>query len=153
MVGGGPLLDEMQARAEGLGLVPGGVAGAEPPAATVEFCGNLPDHAAVIGRMKSAGVLVLPSTREGFGLVLAEAMACGTPCVAYDVPAVREVLADGEAGVLVAPRDVDGLARTIDRLLDDAAERERLIVAGRRQVAEYFAADRFAEGMVAVYAS
>jgi glycosyltransferase involved in cell wall biosynthesis len=153
VVGGGPLLDEMQARAEGLGLVPGGVAGAEPPAATVEFCGNLPDHAAVIGRMKSAGVLVLPSTREGFGLVLAEAMACGTPCVAYDVPAVREVLADGEAGVLVAPRDVDGLARTIDRLLDDAAERERLIVAGRRQVAEYFAADRFAEGMVAVYAS
>jgi glycosyltransferase involved in cell wall biosynthesis len=153
VVGGGPLLEEMQARAEGLGLVPAAVHRAESQAATVEFCGNLPNHAAVIGRMKSARVLVLPSTREGFGLVLAEAMACGTPCVAYDVPAVREVLADGAAGVLVAPRDVDGLAMAIDHLLEDAAERERLIAAGRRQVAEHFAADRFAEGMLAVYAS
>jgi len=125
----------------------------DPPVETVEFCGNLPNHVAVIGRMKSARVLVLPSTREGFGLVLAEAMACGTPCVAYDVPAVREVLSDGAAGVLVAPRDVEGLAMAIDHLLDDAAERERLIAAGRRQVAEHFAADRFAEGMLAVYAS
>jgi glycosyltransferase involved in cell wall biosynthesis len=133
--------------------MPAGLADAEPPAATVEFYGSLADHAADTGRMKSAGVLVLPSTREGFGLVLAEAMACGTPCVAYDVPAVREVLADGEAGVLVAPRDVEGLTRAIDRLLDDSAERERLVAAGRKQVAACFAADRFAEGMLAVYAS
>jgi glycosyltransferase involved in cell wall biosynthesis len=153
VVGGGPLLNDMQARAAGLGLVPTGPADAEPHAATVEFYGSLADHAAVIGRMKSAGVLVLPSTREGFGLVLAEAMACGTPCVAYDVPAVREVLADGEAGVLVAPRDVEGLTRAIDRLLDDSSERERLVAAGRKQVAACFAADRFAEGMLAVYAS
>jgi glycosyltransferase involved in cell wall biosynthesis len=142
VVGDGSLLPEMRARAADLGLAP-----------TVEFCGSLADHAAVIGRMKTAGVLVLPSTREGFGLVLAEALACGTPCVAYDVPAVREVLADGEAGVLVPPRDVAGLAAAIDRLLTDSAERERLIVAGRRQVAECFAADRFAHGMIAAYES
>jgi glycosyltransferase involved in cell wall biosynthesis len=85
--------------------------------------------------------------------VLAEALACGTPCVAYDVPAVREVLADGAAGVLVPPRDVAGLAAAIDRLLTDSAERERLMVAGRRQVAECFAADRFAHGMIAAYES
>jgi len=143
VVGDGPLLAEMRARA----------ADHEPAAATVEFCGSLPDHAAVIGRMKSAGVLVLPSTREGFGLVLAEALACGTPCVAYDVPAVREVLADGAAGVLVPARDVAGLATAIDRVLTDSAERERLIAAGRRRVAECFAAERFASGMIAAYES
>jgi glycosyltransferase involved in cell wall biosynthesis len=151
VVGDGPLLAEMRARAAGLGLVPALAAAATPPAATVEFCGSLPDHATVMGRMKSAGVVVLPSTREGFGLVLAEACACGTPCVAYDVPAVREVLADGEAGVLVAPRDVAGLAAAIDRVLGDSAERERLVAAGRRQVAACFAADAFARGMIAAY--
>jgi glycosyltransferase involved in cell wall biosynthesis len=153
VIGEGPLLAEMQDRAAKLGLLPGESTADDFPGAAVVFVGSLPDHAAVIGRMKSARMVVLPSTREGFGLVLAEAMACGTPCVAYDVPAVREVLADGEAGVLVASRDVDGLARAIDRLLDDSAERKRLVAAGRRQVAECFAADRFAEGMLAVYSS
>lgn len=153
VVGDGPLLAEMRARAAGLGLVPTDTDAEEASAATVEFCGSLSDHAAVIGRMKSAGVLVLPSTREGFGLVLAEACACGTPCVAYDVPAVREVLADGAAGVLVAPRDVAGLAAACETLLDDSKARERLVAAGRRQVADCFAAERFVCGMIAAYES
>jgi len=153
VVGGGPLLAEMQSRAAERGLVARAVAGDPPPPATVEFCGSLADHAAVIGRIKSARVLVLPSTREGFGLVLAEAMACGTPCVAYDVPAVREVLANGEAGVLVASRDVAGLAVVIGRVLEDSAERERFIATGRRQVAEQFAAKPFTEAIESVYIS
>jgi phosphatidylinositol alpha-mannosyltransferase len=126
--------------------------GASPSTAVVEFTGPLTDHAAVIGRIKSAGVLVLPSTREGFGLVLAEAMACGKPCVAYDVPAVRETLANGEAGVLVPCRDVDGLVAAIESLLADDARRESLVAAGSRWVVGNFAAGRFAERMVAVYA-
>jgi glycosyltransferase involved in cell wall biosynthesis len=150
-VGGGSLLNEMRTRAVGLGLVPVVAGDTEPPPATVEFCGSLADHAAVIGRIKSAGVLVLPSTREGFGLVLAEAMACATPCVAYDVPAVREVLADGEAGVLVPPRDVACLAAAIEKAIEDGPCRERLIEAGRRRATRHFAAAPFADRMESVY--
>jgi glycosyltransferase involved in cell wall biosynthesis len=152
VVGDGPLLDDMRARAVGLGLVPAVAGDTEPPSAIVEFCGSLADHAAVIGRMKSTGVLVLPSTREGFGLVLAEAMACGTPCVAYDVPAVREVLAGGEAGVLVPPRDVAGFTAAIDRLLVDSAERSRLVRAGRETVVESLTLAMMTDRVERVYA-
>jgi glycosyltransferase involved in cell wall biosynthesis len=155
VVGGGPLLEAMRSRAENLWLpVAGGHAAravGQASPATVKFVGSLADHAAVLGWIKSARVLVLPSTREGFGLVLAEAMACGTPCVAYDVPAVREVLGDGEAGVLVPPRDVPALAAAIDRVLAESTQRERLIVAGRRRVAEQYTAGRFAERIIEVY--
>ncbi len=140
VVGGGPLLVSMRQTAESLGL-----------ANEVEFTGDLPVHAEVVGRMKAARVLVLPSTREGFGLVLAEAMACGTPSVAYDLPPVRETLAEGEAGILVPPRNVESLAAAIETLLGDAAVRERLIEAGRRRAVTHFAALKFAERMEAVY--
>ena len=153
VVGDGPLLPEMRARAADIGCVPPTAepAVAELPAVTIEFCGSLPDHAAVISRMKAARLLVLPSTREGFGLVLAEALACGTACVAYDVPAVREVLADGQAGVLVPCRDVGGLTAAIDRLLADSAERERLVKNGQQRVAQHYTAERFTTQMEAAY--
>lgn len=140
VVGGGPLIPRMRQKAESLGL-----------AHEVEFTGDLPVHAEVVGRMKAARVLVLPSTREGFGLVLAEAMACGTPCVAYDVPPVRETLADGEAGLLAPPRDVESLTAAIATLLGDAAVREPLIEAGRHQAVTHFAAAIFASRMESVY--
>lgn len=54
-----------------------------------------------IGMLKSAEVLALPSTREGFGIVLAEAGAVGVPVIAYDIPAVREVVIDKKTGLLV----------------------------------------------------
>lgn len=151
VVGDGPLAAEMQALAETLGLLGAPRNGSETANAEVDWVGSLPAHAAVVGRIKSARVLVLPSTREGFGLVLAEAMACGTPCVAYDVPAVRETLAEGEAGMLVEPRDIGGLAQAIETLLSDADFRDQLVATGRRRVEEHFAAPRFAERMEAVY--
>ena len=140
VVGGGPLLESMRQRAESLGV-----------ANEVEFTGDLPVHAEVVGRMKAARVLVLPSTREGFGLVLAEAMACGTPCVAYDVPPVRETLADGEAGMLVPPRNLESLTAAIETLLGDAAVRERLIEAARHRTVTHFAAATFASRMESVH--
>jgi glycosyltransferase involved in cell wall biosynthesis len=151
VIGDGPLAAEMHTLAETLGLLRAPRNGSETANAEVDWVGALPAHAAVVGRIKSARVLVLPSTREGFGLVLAEAMACGTPCVAYDVPAVRETLAEGEAGMLVEPRDIGGLAQAIETLLSDADFRDQLVATGRRRVEEHFAAPRFAQRMEAVY--
>jgi phosphatidylinositol alpha-mannosyltransferase len=96
-----------------------------------------------------ADVLVAPSLRgESFGLVLAEAMAAGVPVVASDIAGYRDVLTAG--GVLVPPGDAAALARTLERLLGDADERERLSVAGRREAARY-AWPRVAEQVLGVY--
>jgi glycosyltransferase involved in cell wall biosynthesis len=140
IVGGGPLLERMRQRAESLSL-----------ANEVEFTGELAVHAEVVGRMKAARLLVLPSTREGFALVLAEAMACGTPCVAYDVPAVRETLAAGDAGLLVPPRDVALLAAAIEQAIDNGPCRERLIRAGLARATHFYSVTQFGDRVEAVY--
>ena len=53
---------------------------------------------------RRAALVLLPSDREGFGLPVVEAMACGTPVVASDIPALREI--GGDAAAYCAPGDV-----------------------------------------------
>ena len=142
VVGGGPLLERMRQRAESLGL-----------ANEVEFTGDLPVHAEVVGRMKAATVLVLPSTREGFGLVLAEAMAAGTAIAAYDIPPVRETIGPELADQLAPSRDVPALADIVARLHADQSLREHSRTAGGRRVRGHLSADRFADEMCKVYAA
>jgi glycosyltransferase involved in cell wall biosynthesis len=73
-----------------------------------------PDLARVVA---GAAAVVVPSRYEGFGLPALEALACGTPVVASDLPALREVLGD-QAG-LVPPGDPAALAGALARVLDD----------------------------------
>lgn len=69
--------------------------------------------------MAASSMLVLPSLEEGFGLPVVEAMAAGLPVVCSAGSALAEVA--GDAACLVDPRDVNGLARAAERLLDDPA--------------------------------
>ena len=140
VVGGGPLLESMRQRSESLGL-----------ANEVKFTGDVTEHTAVIGRMKSATVLVLPSTREGFGLVLAEALAAGTAIAAYDIPPVRETIGPELVDQLAPARDVPALADIVARLLTDQSLREHSRTAGGRRVRGHLSADRFADEMCKVY--
>jgi len=80
---------------------------------------------------RAAEAFVYPSLAEGFGLPVAEAMACGTPVVASDIEALREVA--GDAALFAAPRDAVGFAREIERLLEDEDAREALREAGPRR--------------------
>ena len=77
-----------------------------------------------------AHALVLPSAEEGFGLPAIEALACGTPVVAADGPALREVL-DGRA-TFVDPGDVDGLVAAAHAATTAGARPAGLDVGGRR---------------------
>jgi glycosyltransferase involved in cell wall biosynthesis len=79
-----------------------------------------------IRRMQEAHVLVLPSQREGFGLVVIEANACGTPVVATHALGLRDSIIDGETGLLVPYEDVEALANAIIRVLSDEGLREEL---------------------------
>jgi len=77
---------------------------------------------------------VHPAVDEAFGLVLLEAMAARKAVVATNVGGVGEIVADGETGLLVPPRDPHAIARAVCTLLGDAQRRARMGNAGRRRV-------------------
>jgi len=84
----------------------------------------------LVAAYQSASVLVLPSinSNEAFGLVLIEALACGTPVIASNLPGVRTVFANGQEGFVVEPENINDLASRIDEILadDDLQEMMRL---------------------------
>jgi glycosyltransferase involved in cell wall biosynthesis len=84
--------------------------------------------------MAGASVFCFPSLLEGFGLPVAEAMAQGTPVVTSAGTSTEEVA--GGAGLLIDPHDPADVAAALTRVIDDAAEAERLSVAGRKRAAE-----------------
>jgi glycosyltransferase involved in cell wall biosynthesis len=92
----------------------------------------------VEGVLRGASALALSSEQEGLPLVLAEAMASGVPCVAFDcAPGIREIIADGEDGLVVRLRDVPAMAAALGRLADDPELRRRMGAAARRNIERF----------------
>jgi glycosyltransferase involved in cell wall biosynthesis len=77
--------------------------------------------------------VALSSNNEGSPVALIEAMAAARPVVATNVGGVREVVKDGETGLLVPPRDPEAMAQAILRLLSRPDTGQQLGEAGRRQ--------------------
>lgn len=94
--------------------------------------------------MRKAHLILVPSVREGWGLVVTEANACGTPAVAYDVPGLKDAIKNMETGILVPFNDIDELANSAMRLLTDEKLRLR-INANALQWSKRFSWDRTAQ--------
>lgn len=126
IVGTGPRLARYGALAQNLSID-----------AHVEFLGFV-EHGQMPGYYRQADLFVLPSRRESFGLVLAEAMACGLPVVATTVGAIPEVVEHGVTGLLVPPDDPVALAGAINTLLSDPSMMRAMGGRGRDWVQSMF---------------
>jgi glycosyltransferase involved in cell wall biosynthesis len=101
------------------------------------------------GLFAGADAFLYPTLYEGFGLPVAEAMACGIPVLTSSTSALQEIA--GGYAYLVDPMDVDAIARGIGDLATDAARRAEFGDLGRRRAAD-FSWDRAAEATLRVYA-
>lgn len=102
----------------------------------VSFLGAC-SHEQVAQRMAEAAALVLPSSYEGFPIVLLEAWAVGLPVIVTSVGAVPHVCLDGEDAMVVAPQDPLAFARAIVKVLGDQRVAVRLATSGRHKVQRY----------------
>lgn len=113
----------------------------------VKFLGYV-THNEKIDLMKACSCFVNPSSYEGFGLTLAEAMALGVPIIASDVSSLPEVV--GKAGILIDPEKEYEMATAMRKVLTDSRLRDRLKKAGPKQAAQ-FSWERCARETLKVY--
>jgi glycosyltransferase involved in cell wall biosynthesis len=115
----------------------------------IEWLGQCEDMQAIIA---SSHIIALPTYYgEGLPRILLEAGACGRPVVATSIPACRELVSDGDNGILVPPRDVDALAKALGTLVESPALRARMGSNGRTRVVESFSIDRVNERVLQIY--
>lgn len=119
-----------------------------PLAGTVDFPGRSRNMAE---EYRSAGLFVLSSRKEGFGMVLLEAMAFALPVVAFDCEnGPAEIVVNGKTGLLVPPEDIDSLAEAIGKMLNDASFRAECARHALERVND-FAVDRVVKQWMALF--
>ncbi|MBN1602832.1 MAG: glycosyltransferase family 4 protein [Chitinispirillaceae bacterium] len=109
------------------------------------------DPQEILNYYKLLSVNVLPSTTDGFGLVLIEAMACGIPVIGTDFGGISDVIQHEISGLLFKDGDFKGLADSIERCINDSHLRERLIRNGRKRALEDFAIEKTIENYEKFY--
>ncbi len=105
----------------------------------------------IIRHLQQADVFVSASMQEGFGLAVAEAMACRTPVISYDVPALNEIIDDGENGVLVEDRNIQKLSHAIIKLLKDRKLAKEYGMAAAQKVKEKYDWNKTIDQLMGVY--
>jgi glycogen synthase len=116
----------------------------------VEFTGFLKPEQ-LLKKYQQSTVCVFPSRWEGFGLAVAEAMACGKPVVVSDTSGFREIVSDTVNGLFVKSDDPEALADTVQVLLHDSCLRQRLGAAARQTALTRFHSTAVGRSMLKVY--
>lgn len=150
LIGDGECRDRLYALARQLGID-----------SRVTFAGRIDMDAAgeatLAAAYASADIFCLPSTEraESFGLVLLEAMRARLPVIASAIPGsgVGFVVQDGTTGLMVAPGDVDALAKALRLLAADSALRDRLGNAGAARWRDEFTLERMTARVLDLYQS
>lgn len=142
IIGSGPLREELQERCERLGI-----------SDKVCFAGRVKDEE-LAQYYEDADVFVLPSTErsEAFALVQLEAMAYGIPVINTNLKSgVPEVSLNGETGLTVEPEDVDGLARAMQWMIDNPAERLVMGKKARERLEREFTEEKMISEVLETY--
>jgi glycosyltransferase involved in cell wall biosynthesis len=103
--------------------------------------------------LRSADVLLLPSTHEGLPLIVLEAQAAGVPVIGSTIPGVAEVIEDGHTGCLVPAADAGGYALAIERLVRDGELMQRITAAAATQVHQHHSWQAFQRAILDIYGS
>lgn len=139
VAGDGEILPDLKALAGRLGVED-----------RVHWLGNVSDP---LRLLQATDIFLLASVGEAFGLVLAEAMACGVPVVGSRSGSLGEVVEEGCTGLLVPPRDAVALADAIDRLSRDAPRRSEMGARAVDRVRTHFTVERAVDRTIDIYES
>lgn len=140
IIGHGPQREKLQQRVDQLGLVE-----------RIVFVGAVP-NTELPSHFRTATLMVFPSVgAEGLGLVCAEALACGCPVVASDLPAVQEVVQHEVGGLIFRQGDCKHLTSQVLLMLSDPARRSAMGVAGRAHVLAHFDWNQVADAFTYVF--
>jgi glycosyltransferase involved in cell wall biosynthesis len=107
----------------------------------------------LIQEINRADIVVQPSRREGFGLSILEAMACGKPVVSTQCSAIPEVIDHERGGYLCEPGSVEQLAKAVVKLAQSLELRRQMGEYNRQQVVQRFTLRQMAEKHLRVYQS
>jgi len=121
---------------------------ARPYSANIIFTGWRND---VPQLMNIADIFVLPSLSEGAANVAMEASASGLPVIATEVGEVPNIIADGETGILLKPKDVDGLTEALETLIADPSLARNMGKAGRTRMEEKYGWERICQSLEKEY--
>ncbi|MPM60713.1 N-acetyl-alpha-D-glucosaminyl L-malate synthase [bioreactor metagenome] len=117
-------------------------------AGSVDFVGFSDD---TIGVMQQLDIMALCSEKESFGLVVIEAMLCGTPVIVSDCGGIDDIVQDNVNGLIVPYGNPESLAKAITRILKDRTFSETIAKNAKKTVYEKFTLDKMVNKVIELY--